>query len=147
MLFMYFLGFLAFISMSLILGTVTQPIFGQSSADTVVPKINILDPSWCNAVGSGKVIVNGTSGDNGTGVKIVEVRVDKNKYVTTDPISAGNWSSWSVPIEVNDTDPHRILARAAENSGNQNWEDITIISPISIGNHPNDTAPIKDKKF
>ena len=154
--------------MSLLLGTLTQPIFGQSAVDnagsivpkasvlqvtpssakdTMVPNIRIIDPNWCSAVGIGKIIVNGTSSDNGTGVKIVEVRVDKNKYLTTSPKNAGNWSSWSVPIEINDTAPHRILARATDYSRNENWEDITINSPQGMGNLPNDTAPLKDKKF
>ena len=111
------------------------------------PLSDLVDPNWCNAVGTGKIVVNGTSSDNGTGVQIVEVRVDKNKYLTTAPKEPGNWSSWSVPIEINDTNPHRILARATDYSGNKNWEDITINSPLALGNHPNDTAPIKDKKF
>ena len=114
--------------------------------DTTVPNIRVIDPSWCSAVGSGKIIVNGTSSDNGTGVKIVEVRVDKNKYVTTFPKNPGNWSNWSVPIEINDTAPHRILARATDFSRNQKWEDITINSPLVAGNLPPETAPVKDKK-
>ena len=54
-------------------------------------------------MGTGKNVVNGTSSDNGTGVQIVEVRLDKNKYLTTAPKEPGNWSFWSVPIEINDT--------------------------------------------
>ena len=51
-----------------------------------------------------------------------------------------------MPIEINDTALHRILARATDYSGNKNWEDITINSPLATGNLPNDTAPLKDKK-
>jgi plastocyanin len=153
--------------MSLLFGTVTQPIFGQSAfdnasspvkfasvpkvtpsvaKDTTVPNIRIIDPTWCSAVGTGKIVVNGTSSDNGTGVKVVEVRVDKNRYVTTSPKNPGNWSYWSVPIEINDTAPHRILARATDYSTNPKWEDITINSPLVNGNLPPETAPVKDKK-
>jgi plastocyanin len=154
--------------MSLLLGTMTQPIFGQSSVgnsnsivpkivsvpqntpsateDTTVPNVRVVNPNWCSAVGTGKIIINGTSSDNGTGVKIVEVRVDKNKYLTTTTKSHGNWSYWSVPIDINDTAPHRILARATDYSGNQNWEDITINSPIGLGTLPPETAPVMDKK-
>ena len=154
--------------MSIVFGAVIQPIHGQSavnntnftvpkvtsvpentlsaSGDTSVPIVRLVDPNWCNAVGTGRIVVNGTSSDNGTGVQIVEVRVDKNKYLTTDPKEPGNWSFWSVPIEINDTAPHRILARAIDHSGNKNWEDITINSPLRMGTLPPETAPVKDKK-
>ena len=165
---MYFSNLLTLILMSLVFSAVMQPIPGQSavnntnftvpkvtsvpvntmsaSGDTTVPIVRLVDPNWCNAVGTGRIVVNGTSSDNGTGVQIVEVRVDNNKYITTDPEEPGNWSSWSVPIEINDTAPHRILARATDYSGNKNWEDITINSPLAIGNLPNETAIVKDKK-
>ena len=103
---MYISNLLTLILISVVFGAVIQPIYGQSagnktnftvpnvtsgpentssaSGDTAVPIVRLVDPNWCNAVGTGKIVVNGTSSDNGTGVKIVEVRVDKNKYVTTD---------------------------------------------------------------
>ena len=105
MLTMYFSNLLTLILMSVVFGAVIQPIHGQSagintnftvpkvtsvpenkssaSGDTAVPIVRLVDPNWCNAVGTGKIVVNGTSSDNGTGVQIVEVRVDKNKYLTT----------------------------------------------------------------
>ena len=165
---MYFSNLLTLILMSVVFGAVMQPIHGQSAVnntnftvpkvtsepnnistapgDTSVPIVRVVDPNWCNAVDTGRIVVNGTSSDNGTGVQIVEVRVDKNKYLTTAPKEPGNWSFWSVPIEINDTAPHRILARATDNSGNKNWEDITINSPLAMGTSPPETVPVKDMK-
>ncbi|HEY7109689.1 MAG TPA: N,N-dimethylformamidase beta subunit family domain-containing protein [Nitrososphaeraceae archaeon] len=165
---MYLSNSLTLIMMSVVFGAVIQPIHGQAagintnstvtksipvaentssaSEDSAIPIVRLVDPNWCNAVGNGTILVNGTSSDNETGVKLVQVRVDEDNYLFADPKGGENWSSWSVPIEINDTNPHRILARATDYSGNRNWDDITINSPIAVGNLPNETAIVKDKK-
>jgi plastocyanin len=101
--------------------------------DLIPPIVRIVEPGWCSPVKTGNIVVRGTSLDNGSGIKIVEVHVDKNKYSTAVPENITDWSSWSITIKVDDTQPHRIQARATDNSGNQNWDDITINTPLVIG--------------
>ncbi|MGB7957138.1 MAG: hypothetical protein WCF23_24450, partial [Candidatus Nitrosopolaris sp.] len=46
------------------------------------------------------------------------------------PISAGNWSKWSVPILVNTTGVYRILAHVTDNQGTQNWTEVRFSVPF-----------------
>ncbi|HEX9319509.1 MAG TPA: N,N-dimethylformamidase beta subunit family domain-containing protein, partial [Nitrososphaeraceae archaeon] len=117
------------------------------SKDASLPIVKIVDPNWCSAVyGQRNILVNGSSSDDGTGVQVVEVRVDKNKYSTAIPDKPGNWSTWSLPMELNDTKPHRILARATDYKGNKNWDDITINSPLSNRSAPAAEPLVQGKK-
>jgi hypothetical protein len=96
-------------------------------ADTTAPSVAITSP----AVGStiittnSMITVQGTAADN-TAVRIVEVRVDSGSYVTATPASPGDWSSWSVAVDLGSSGTHRITPRATDNAGNQAWNSIYI---------------------
>jgi plastocyanin len=114
--------------------------------DHVIPTVHIVEPGWCTAVKPGNILVKGTSADNGSGIKIVEVHVDKNEYSAATPKNTTDWSSWSISVNINDNKPHRIQARVTDNSGNQNWEDITINSPLGMGKSLTEIEPVKENE-
>jgi plastocyanin len=114
--------------------------------DHAIPTVHIVEPGWCSAVKTGDVLVRGTSADNGSGIKIVEVHVDKNEYSPAIPENTTDWSSWSLSVNINDSKPHRIQARVTDKSGNQNWEDITINSPLGMGKSLTEIEPVKENE-
>ncbi|HXV46355.1 MAG TPA: Ig-like domain-containing protein [Nitrososphaera sp.] len=62
-----------------------------------------------------------TSSDNagGSGVKTVQVKLDSGSYATATPKAPGDWSTWTISINIGTTGQHRILSRATDNAGNQ----------------------------
>jgi hypothetical protein len=70
--------------------------------------------------------VSGTLSDGQSGVKTVQVKVDSGLYKVATPKIAG-WSESTISPQVTGTGPHRILARATDNAGNQAWDDINVI--------------------
>ena len=47
-------------------------------------------------------------------------------YATATPFAPGNWSTWSITLNIPTTGSQRIQARATDNVGKQNWNSITI---------------------
>jgi plastocyanin len=113
--------------------------------DHTIPKVHIVEPGWCSSVKTGDVLVRGTSADNGSGIKIVEVHVDKNEYSPAIPKNTTDWSSWSISVNINDSKPHRIQARATDNSRNENWDDITINS-LGMRKSLPEIEPVKENE-
>ena len=63
----------------------------------------------------------------GSGINNVSVRYDNTvPYATATPSAPRNWSTWSITLSITTAGSHTILARATDNSGNQQWYDITI---------------------
>jgi hypothetical protein len=85
----------------------------QPSANSVISATN------------GEILVTGTAYDTGSGVKIVEVRVDSGSYISTTPKSLGDWSSWTVTLPIT-AGEHRLVPRATDNAGNQAWNSIYV---------------------
>jgi len=81
-------------------------------------------------VTSGNLVLTGTASDSGSGVRIVEVRVDSGSYVAATPRAAGDWSSWSVTLPITEGE-RRLVPRATDNAGNQAWNSIyvTAVNP------------------
>ncbi len=89
-------------------------------------------------------IINGTVSSNtdagSATVKKVEAYVSKipfnatGKYRLAAPITPGNWSRWSFPIVLNKTGSYLVRARVTDNTGDQNWADVTIHLPAQIYN-------------
>ena len=101
--------------------------------DTVAPSVRINEPVNNSAIAStsNKITIKGTASDN-VKVKLVEVRVDDGSYYTAIPTIAGNWSSWSVTVDIT-SGQHRLVPRATDASGNQAWNSIYVAvkEPVS----------------
>ncbi len=94
--------------------------------------IHITSPANNASLPHGSILVKGTSSDDlgGSGVKNVLVLVDTGAtilpYATATPFAPGNWSTWSITLNIPTTGSQRIQARATDNAGNQNWNSIKI---------------------
>jgi subtilisin len=99
-----------------------------AAPDTTVPTIKITSPAGGSNVLVGMVLVMGISSDNagGSGVKTVQVKLDTGSYATATPRAPGDWSTWTMPINIGAAGQHRILSRATDNSGNQAWNSIYV---------------------
>jgi parallel beta-helix repeat protein len=107
----------------------------------VAPLIAINSPTFNSTLTSGDIMVEGTSFDEDRGIKNVQVLVDKYprtgntfNYVLANPVTSGNWAKWSVPLEVKETGPHRILAMATDLDGLENWAEV-VINVSSLATH------------
>jgi glucose/arabinose dehydrogenase len=106
------------------------------TTDTTRPSLAISTPSYpatlVSTPSNTTVIVNGTAFDSESGIQKVDALVDtypfeiNYPFQNATPITKGNWSVWSVPLNINNTGYNRILARVTDNAGNENWDEITI---------------------
>jgi len=118
--------------------TVNSVTSVPAPSDTTSPSIKITSPVTKSAVAAGSVHVEGTASDNqgGSGVKTVQVRVHKwvsgalgdlyLNYQTATPVHSGDWSSWSINLNIGSPGEYRIQARATDNAGNQNWNSVYV---------------------
>src|ERR687888_530246 len=96
---------------------------------TISPSVAITDPPYPPTIYTNKIIVKGTTSDSGSGVQKVEAFVHTFpfngdfQFKSTTPIAPGNWSKWSFPLFINTTGTYRIVVRATDNAGNQNWAE------------------------
>ena len=122
----------AAVNNSSVIGPVSSQASGTTVADTTIPMIKITSPANNATVPHGSILVQGTSSDDsgGSGVKNVLVLVDTGAtilpYATATPFAPGNWSTWSITLNIPTTGSQRIQARATDNAGKQNWNSITI---------------------
>lgn len=101
--------------------------------DNTPPIVEITSPSWCSdkLPANQSVTIRGIAKDGGTGIKRVEgfshVYLTKTNfpYELATPDTPGNWSSWSIVVNVFENRT-RVLIRAVDNAGNENWADIII---------------------
>ena len=66
----------------------------------------------------GSILVQETASDKsgGSGIFDVQVRTDNNPWVIATPQSAGNWSTWSITVQLPTAGQHFIQARATDNN-------------------------------
>lgn len=100
----------------------------EDARDPTVRITSPADDSTVTASASGTITIQGTAADE-TAVKIVEVRIDGGKYAAATPRAAGDWSSWSVVVQITPGN-HRIVPRATDNAGNQAWNSIYVTVDI-----------------
>jgi hypothetical protein len=105
----------------------------QASAapkDRTAPTVLITSPADGASIISktSSILIQGTASDNirGSGVKVVEVRVDEGSYIAAIPKTSEDWSSWTATVNVGSTGNHRITSRATDNAGHQAWNAIYI---------------------
>jgi glucose/arabinose dehydrogenase len=103
--------------------------------DSVRPLVDILNPypaTLPSLPSNTTIIVNGSAFDSGSGIEKVEAFVDTPPldddfpFSNATPVAPGNWSKWSIPLNINSTGYNRILVRAVDNAGNENWDETTI---------------------
>jgi hypothetical protein len=96
--------------------------------------ITITNPPFLNqTIITNRITINGTASDSDGGIKYVQAFVSKipfkqdtANYTLAIPIAHGNWSRWSFPIVVNEPGSYLVRSRVTDNSGNQDWADVTI---------------------
>jgi N,N-dimethylformamidase beta subunit-like protein len=104
--------------------------------DDSPPLIKIVDPIAGSTIPHDIVIVNGTSYDNESGIKKIEVLMHQYPFNgefgfnLANPASYNNWSKWSIPIPIQIPGIYRILAHAEDKAGNENWFESTINVPF-----------------
>jgi len=112
-----------------------DPVEVPDTTDPSVQITSIDDDSTIAMPDGGLITVEGTaSDDDGSGIEVVEVRIDDGDYVEATPVAEGDWSSWSVTLEVS-AGERRLVPRATDNAGNQAWNSIyiTVAEPPSDG--------------
>jgi hypothetical protein len=102
--------------------------------DKIRPSVIISEPaadSVLTVTGEG-ILVSGTAFDSGSGIKLVEVRLDNHRYIVATPEASGDWSSWGATFSAT-PGQHRLVSRATDNAGNQAWNriNITVAHPTS----------------
>jgi hypothetical protein len=99
-----------------------------ASTDTIRPSVEISRPYENAIISKDKFVVAGRASDDQTGISRVEVRVNDGPYKVATPSSLGDWSSWSVTIDARSfpIGDNRIVARATDKAGNQNWDEVHI---------------------
>jgi len=93
--------------------------------DKTKPSVAISQPAANSDViaTDGEILVTGTASDRGSGIKLVEVHLDKGQFMTATPKSEGDWSSWQATLSIADG-KHRLVSRAIDNAGNQAWKNM-----------------------
>jgi hypothetical protein len=106
-----------------------DPVF----IDEIAPSILITAPSWCSSdiTNPGLSLIQGTAGDLESGLRHVEALShtypfnDEYNFERAAPMKQGDWSSWSITLPIYDTRT-RVLVKATDNAGNENWDEIII---------------------
>lgn len=121
------------------IGTTTTS-FAQISDDannndnkkSLLPRVQITKPSYCTSeVSAGKILVQGNA-NSSNGITKVEAFAHsypfngRFPFVPAEPTRPGNWSAWSVTLDLLGTGPHRILAKVTDNSGRENWDEVIV---------------------
>ena len=98
-----------------------------ASTDTIRPSVAISRPDENAIIYKDKFVVAGKASGL-MGIKRVEVRVNNGPYTIAAPSSPGDWSSWSITLDSRSMPigDNRIVARATDYAGNQNWDEVHI---------------------
>jgi hypothetical protein len=106
-----------------------------AAIDVTPPSIAITKPTTGSTVGTAIVVI-GTSSDAspasvGSGISLVEVKVDSGSYVKAIPKAPGDWSTWSHSLTFTATGWKNIYAKATDKAGNKAWSTISIYNDLS----------------
>jgi N,N-dimethylformamidase beta subunit-like protein len=125
----------------------------KTHADTKPPSVNITEPPYPPTIMTGKIIVKGTSNDSGSGIANVSAYVHTFPFDGHFPVKLAsqptpatpyNWSHWSFPFMINNTDSYRVVVRAIDNAGNINYAE-TIINAALTGKNQVGTNSVSSK--
>jgi hypothetical protein len=107
--------------------------------DNAPPIVKILKPTYCSSIVAGKLLVEGSASDIQSGIKHVEALSHTYPYDNSflfhkaTPKSSDDWSAWSILVDVQGSRPNRILVRATDNAGNENWDEFV----VDVRSNPN----------
>ncbi len=89
--------------------------------DTKAPSVEITSHANNSTIisSSSQITVQGVASDETSGIKMVDVSVDGRAYVGATPRASGDWSSWTVSVDLGAPGTHKIVPRATDNAGNQ----------------------------
>ena len=89
---------------------------------SVEPLIIITSPSNSSQIPAGKVLVSGNASDaDVANIQTIGVKIDDADYIDATPQAPGDWSNWSINLDVPAPGPHILKARADYGAGEQTW--------------------------
>ena len=115
----------------------------QGSADSVLPFVSIRYPVPNSTIPNGDLVVNGNAFDEQSGVQKVELfehTIPFNlqyPYELAKPLAKRNWSTWQYHFNITEPGTHRILAKATDGGGNENWAETLFEITSRTENAPN----------
>ena len=113
--------------LALSLFAIAQSAAPAYPASSTKPLVSITTPSTGSTVQTNTVIpVTGTALDPDSGISIVRVKFGSGNYQTATPNAAGDWSSWSITLDVATSGTYRIVARATDSAGKQGSDSISV---------------------
>jgi hypothetical protein len=131
-----------------------QTVDNNDNNESLLPTIHIIKPTYCtSSISPGKVFVQGNA-NSSDGIAKVEAFAhgypfnEEYPFIPAEPVSPGNWSSWSITLDLNTTGSHRILAKATDNSGRENWAEVilNVVAPVnSTGQSKEFNSTLQDK--
>jgi hypothetical protein len=136
-------------------GITELDIFGSSTTttsvvDTTRPSVSITSPENGSSVTLGSAIrVRGTASDS-SGIKKVEAFIHGTPFnyewpfFMATPKAVGDWSAWSIDLQAPELGTNRILARATDSVGNQNWYEVHVNVLASQPSESIDIIPYDD---
>lgn len=99
--------------------------FSLGVQDTVKPFVMIDRPvpgseifTASSLLNTANINITGKASDSGSGIKLVEVKAENTRFKPATPASVGNWAAWTSSLTL-PIGNHQIVARATDNSGNQ----------------------------
>jgi hypothetical protein len=108
----------------------TTFVYGSAFDDKARPWVRIISPQTQTIVptSTGAITLAGIANDRpgGSGVKVVEVKVNGSRYTAASPIVKGDWTYWSVTVNVQSPGVYRITPRVTDHAGNQAWNSIYV---------------------
>jgi hypothetical protein len=101
---------------------------GQEGLEPISPKVTITSPAKNSSLPVGVTLITGNASarTGGNAIKVVEVHVDKQPYSTATPKVTGNWSNWSIKLNISTAGPHVIQARATDIVGKRDWYSLSV---------------------
>lgn len=135
---MRFLRFLLKLTLVAILVLVSVVIISNeshenafASGNTPRPSISIISPSNGATIQNGTLIVTGTAHDSGSGINIVQVKLNSGSAKTATPKATGDWSVWTASFNISQSGTNTITARAIDNAGNMQYVRITVTVDVT----------------
>lgn len=100
----------------------------QAAKDTKPPSVKITSPLTGVTMPAGLLMIKGTASDSrdGSGVSNVQIRVNNAPFVNAIPKSAGDWSGWTIQVNIFSVGAQKIEAKAIDGSGNIKLNSISL---------------------
>ncbi|MBI3638943.1 MAG: Ig-like domain-containing protein [Thaumarchaeota archaeon] len=94
--------------------------------DTTKPTISITSPLNGATVQTGNYVVTGTASDTGSGIKLVQIKINSGSIITATPKTTGDWSTWNASVSFSQSSSNTITVKATDNAGNARFSNIRV---------------------